>query len=215
MMRTRTAVLVVAVGLGAVALGACSSGSSSSTTTTSTAASATTSPPTSTPGAPSASSTTTTSPGGPNQCPTPKLTASVYGSSGAAGTIEVTMALTSAAASSCTLGGYPGLQMLNAAGTALPTTVVRKGNYPFTAMAPTVVTVAPGQAVYFNLGYSDVPSGTETSCPTSATVQVTPPNSYTSTPVSAQLSPCDNGSLTVSPVFAATGPSAQTRAPVH
>ena len=47
--------------------------------------------------------------------------------------------------------------------------------------------MAPGQAAYFNLGYSDVPTGTETSCPTSATLEVTPPNSYTSTSVAAQL----------------------------
>jgi hypothetical protein len=206
-MAKRRAVLIGAIALGGALLGACSSGSSSSSSpaTSAPATTATSAPATSTT---RATSPATTAPGGPTQCPTPKLTASVYGSSGAAGTIETTIALTSSATASCTLGGYPGLQMLDSSGAALPTTVVRKGSYPFTAMPPTVVTVAPGQAVYFNMGYSDVPSGSETSCPTSATLAVTPPNSYTSTPVSAQLAPCDNGSITVSPVFAGTANAA-------
>jgi len=211
----RTVLLVGLIGLGAAMLGACSSGSASSSTSrppTPTTAAPPTSAPSSTVGS-TVPSSTTTSPGGPSQCPTSRLTASVYGSSGAAGTIETTIALTSSSTGSCTLGGYPGLQMLNGAGANLPTNVIRKGSYPFTAMAPAVVTVAPGQAVYFNMGYSDVPTGSETSCPTSTTLAVTPPNSYTSTTVSAQLGPCGNGSITVSPVFLGTSAAAQTRAP--
>jgi len=210
----RTATLVGLIGLGAVLLGACSSGSSSSSASTG-ATTTTVAPSSSTTraSAPSTSTTATTSPGGPTQCPTPKLTATVYGSGGAAGTIETTIALTSSASTTCTLGGYPGLQMLTAAGGNLPTTVIRKGNYSFTSMAPTVVSIAPGQAAYFNMGYSDVPTGSETSCPTSASLAVTPPNSYTSTTVSAQLGPCGNGSIAVSPVFLATSAAAQTRAP--
>ncbi len=145
-------------------------------------------------------------------CPTSALAASVYGSSGAAGTIETTIALKSLSATTCVLGGYPGLQMLAATGSQLPTTVVRKGTYTFTAMAPSVVTVTTGQSVYFNLGYSDVPTGTETACPISANLQVTPPNSYTSLSLAARLGPCNNGTIIVSPVFSATSAAAQTRA---
>ena len=85
------------------------------------------------------------------------------------------MALKNTTARSCTLGGYPGLLLLNSAGAGLPTKVVRKGSYGFTAMAPTTVTVAPGNAAYFNIGYSDVPVGGETSCPTSAVARGHPP----------------------------------------
>jgi Protein of unknown function (DUF4232) len=219
-MTRRLAALIGLFCLGGSLLAACSSGSpasSSSTSTTKAPASttSTTKAPastTSTTATTAPAATTTTGPGGPTQCPTTSLTASIFGSSGAAGTIETTVALTSSATTSCTLGGYPGLQMLNSAGAALTTTVIRGGNYSFTNFPATTVSIAPGQAVYFNMGYSDVPSGSQTSCPLSTSLRVTPPNSFTSLTVAAQLGPCTNGSITVSPVFAATGSAAATRA---
>ena len=123
------------------------------------------------------------------------------------------MALKNTTAKSCTLGGYPGMLLLNVAGAALPTNVVRKGNYTFTAMAPTTVTVAPGSAAYFNIGYSDVPVGGETSCPTSAAVEVTPPNQFDHLTVKATMAPCGGGTLVVSPVFLSVGSNSQTTAP--
>jgi Protein of unknown function (DUF4232) len=103
------------------------------------------------------------------------------------------------------LFGYPGLQMLNAGGANLPTNVVRKGIYGFTSMAPTTVTLTNGQTAFFNIGYSDVPVGTETTCPTSTTLEVTPPNALDHLEVAATLAPCGGGTLVVSPVYAATG----------
>jgi hypothetical protein len=137
----------------------------------------------------------------------------VVGSSGAAGTIETTVVLTNTAPTTCILGGFVGLQMLAAGGGMLPTTVVRTGSYSFTAMAPTTVTLASGQSVYFNIGYSDVPSGSQTSCPTSASLQVTPPNATDHLVIPATLSPCGAGTLVVSPVFTSTGANSQTTAP--
>ena len=200
----------MALVVGGAVLGACSSSSSSSTTTTG---------PSPTTGAASTVSTTTTHPttsttaAGPTRCATAALSGSVVGSSGAAGTIETTVALKSTAATPCVLGGYPGLQLLSAGGANLPTTVVRKGNYSFTAMAPTTVTLAPGQSAVFNIGYSDVPVGSETSCPTSASLEVTPPNAYDDLVIAAALAPCGGGSMTVSPVFAPTDANSQTTAP--
>jgi hypothetical protein len=103
--------------------------------------------------------------------------------------------------------------MLGQGGAAQPTTVVRKGNYSFTSMAPTTVTLASGQSAYFNIGYSDVPVGNETSCPTSASLEVTPPNATDHLVVIATLSPCGGGTLVVSPVFLATGSNSQSTAP--
>lgn len=123
------------------------------------------------------------------------------------------MALKSTAARPCTLAGYPGLLLLNSAGAGLPTTVVRKGNYSFTSMAPTTVTLSSGQSAYFNVGYSDVPVGSQTTCPTAASVEVTPPNAYDHLVVAATLAPCGGGMLVVSPVFPATGSQSQTTAP--
>ena len=123
------------------------------------------------------------------------------------------MALTSTSAVPCVLGGYPGLLLQTASGSALPTTVVRRGSYSFTAMVPTTVTLTHGESAYFNIGYSDVPVGTETTCPTSASMQVTPPNAPDHLVVTAALAPCGGGTTVVSPVFLSVGPNSQTTAP--
>lgn len=135
------------------------------------------------------------------------------GTSGAAGTDEVTVALRNGAAGSCVLTGYPGLQLLGPGGSDLPTRVVRKGNYPFTAASPVTVTLAPGQSAYFNIGYSDVPVGGETGCPTSTSLEITPPDATDHLEVAAALAPCGGGTLVVSPVFAAGSPASQSTAP--
>ncbi len=199
---------MVAALLGGGVLGACSSNSSSSTTTAAPATSSTGSP-----GSTSANSTTTTKAAGPVRCATTALTGSVVGGSGAAGTIETTVGLRSTASSPCVLGGYPGLQLLSSSGATLPTKVVRKGSYSFTAMAPTTITVPPGGSAYFNIGYSDVPGSGETSCPASGSMEVTPPNAFDHLVVAATLSPCGGGTMVVSPVFLATGADSQTTAP--
>ncbi len=115
----------------------------------------------------------------------------------------MTVGLKSTSPSPCFLEGYPGLQLLSSGGSPLPTNVVRKGSYPFTAMPPTRVTLATGQSADFNLGYSDVPSGSETSCPAAASLEVTPPDATDHLVVAASLSPCGGGTIVVSPVFAA------------
>jgi hypothetical protein len=209
-MKKRVISLIGGVCLGGLVLAACSSGSSTSTTVTTTT-------PTTAPAATSTTAghttTTTTTAAGTTLCTTTNLAASIYGSSGAAGTIETTVALKNTSASNCTLGGYPGLGMTGSNGASLTTTVVRKGSYNFTAMAPTTVIISSGQSVYFNMGYSDVPTGSATSCPAAANLVITPPNAYTSVTIPAQLAPCGNGTIVVSPVFTAASPGAQTTAP--
>jgi hypothetical protein len=157
-----------------------------------------------------AGSTTTVS--GLAVCTASGLSGAIVGSSGAAGTEELTVSLRSTRSTPCVLGGYPGLLLLSASGSGLPTNVVRKGSYSFTSMAPTTLTVAPGTAVYFNIGYSDVPVGNETSCPTSTALEITPPGDVDHLAVNATLSPCGGGTLTVSPVFA-SGTNTPTTAP--
>jgi len=194
------AAVLVVLGLG-VAAGACSSNSSSSSssgaTTTSTGAGSTT----------STTAATTAS------CPAGSLAGSVVGQSGAAGTIEMTVELRSTATTTCVLGGFPGLQLLDASGAQLPTHVVRGGSYQFTNFAPTTVTLAPGGISYFNLGYSDVPSGAETSCAKATSMWVTPPNAYDHLTLAATLAPCASGTVTVSPVFGPGSTATQTTAP--
>jgi len=191
----------------AVLAAACSSGPSSATTTTSTRQPATTitgGPRTSTTtGRPAA---TTTTGAGTAACVSAQLSGALTGGNGAAGTIESTVVLRNTSASPCQLSGYPVLQMVDGSGSALPTMTVDGGHYSFTSQAPAPVTLATGQAGSFNIGYSDVPTGTETSCPTSAALQITPPGGHDHVTVSASLAPCAGGTLAVSPVLpGATG----------
>jgi hypothetical protein len=184
----------------AVLAAACSSGPSSPTTTTSTRQPATT-----TTGGPGATTsrpaTTTTTGAGTAACASTQLSGALTGGNGAAGTIETTVVLRNTSASPCQLSGYPALQMVDGSGSAVPTMTVDGGHYGFTSQAPAPVTLAAGQAGSFNIGYSDVPTGTETSCPTSAALQITPPAAHDRVTVSASLAPCGGGTLVVSPIL--------------
>lgn len=200
---------VAALALVGMFCAACSSGSGQPAATSTTAAG----PSSTTTSAATVPTSTSSTVAGTTRCTTANLKGAVVGSSGAAGTIETTVALTSTASSPCILGGFPGAELLGATGSPLPTTVVRGGSYSFTRLTPTTVTVAPGGSAYFNIGYSDVPVGAETSCPTSAALEVTPPNAFNHVVVAAMLSPCGGGTMAVSPVFGDTGPDTQTTAP--
>ena len=113
----------------------------------------------------------------------------------------------------CPMDGYPGAQLVNASGTELPTHVVSGGNFQFTDFAPAPVTLAPGATAYFNLAYSDVPTGTETACPTAAHIEVTPPHAVDHDVVAINAVVCAAGTVTVSPVFAQSSAQSQTTAP--
>jgi hypothetical protein len=138
----------------------------------------------------------------------------VTGSQGGAGTLEVTVGLKNTSTVTCTLFGYPGGLLLDGSGNPLPTTVVRGGSYHFTSsISPTTVTLAPGTTAYFNIGFSDVPTAPATSCPTSASLEVTPPDDVNHLTITAQWTVCNQGTLDVSPVFAAGSAASQTTAP--
>jgi len=109
--------------------------------------------------------------------------------------------------------GYPGAQLLDASGTELPTHVVSGGNLQFTNFAPAPVVLAAGATAYFNLAYSDVPTGTETSCPSAAQIEVFPPHAVDHDVVTTHIVVCAAGTLTVSPVFSSSSPESQTTAP--
>jgi hypothetical protein len=113
--------------------------------------------------------------------------------------------MTNTSPSSCSLFGYPGMQLYDSTGSAIPTMVVRGGvNFATPAAnAPAAkVTLAPNQSAQFTLHYSDVPVGNESSCPNSSTARVTPPNDMTSATVALSIAPCSGGTVHVSPVYA-------------
>jgi hypothetical protein len=176
------------------------SNSSASTTTSTTPTASTTLPP---------PTTSTTIPG----CTGANYSLSELGTEGAAGTSEVTFGFRNTSSASCPLSGYPGIQLVGASGANLPTTTVRGGGESFTDFAPTTVEVGPGETAFFNMAYSDVTTGTETSCPTATGLKAIPPNTSTSLSVSGSFNVCNNGTVTVSPVFGKNSPETETTAP--
>jgi hypothetical protein len=91
--------------------------------------------------------------------------------------------------------------------------VVRGGSLSFLDIAVETVTVPAGESAYFNLGYSDVVTGGESSCPTSSSLEITPPNDTEQLVVQVKIDACDGGRLSVSPVFGAPNPATSTTAP--
>jgi hypothetical protein len=125
----------------------------------------------------------------------------------------VTFSLTNTSPSLCTMWGYPGALMLGSNGAPLPTVVKRGGDLSFLEVPVTTVDVPSGGSAYFNLGYSDVVTDGETSCPKSSSLEITPPNDTQQLVVAIKMDPCDNGTISVSPVFGPGSPSTSTTAP--
>lgn len=207
--RWRTSGLL-ALGAGAaLALASCSSpGTGRSTSSaTSTTGGHTTTTTTTTGGSSTTTSAPSTTTVGTANCQPTQLAAAAGRGTGAAGTLVLTINLTNTSTTTCSLYGYPGLQLLDAGGGAITTTVVR-GQFHFPTPAanqpPANVRLVPGAAVTFSLAYGDVPVGNETSCATSSQVEITPPNDATHLVMPLQIGPCDNGTVHVSPVYAAS-----------
>jgi hypothetical protein len=137
----------------------------------------------------------------------------VIGSQGAAGTFEYTFALRNTGSTPCPLTGYPEIQLVGAGGVKLTTTSVHGGGASFTDFPPATVNLAGGATAYFNMGFSDVPTGAESSCPTATALQATLPGTSTPLPVPGQYTVCNAGTVNVSPIFAAGSPQTQTTAP--
>jgi hypothetical protein len=113
------------------------------------------------------------------------------------------------------MNGFPAVLLVSGSGTQLPTTVMRAGSLSFTNFPAAPVALSPGATAYFNLAYSDVPTGSETSCEIAAQLQITPPNTSTHGVVALSVSACNHGTVAVSPVFGSGSPEVQTTAPPH
>ena len=121
----------------------------------------------------------------PANCTRDQLGVRSNGISGAAGTIHGAWVFTNVSPTSCTLNGYPDLQLYGRRGRPITTTVVK--DLP---PAPTDVILAPGGSGTFFTRYSDVPAGGG-QCATSAVIQITPPNAVDSLFIPAQLQACN------------------------
>ncbi|HET9691534.1 MAG TPA: DUF4232 domain-containing protein [Acidimicrobiales bacterium] len=147
--------------------------------TTGTATTAPTSVPVTTVTTAAASTTTvapvTTSTTSSDRCT--HLAIAVGQSEGAAGTIGVPLSFTNTGSTTCVLGGYPGVALLDASG-AQAVQAARTGS------PGSPVRLAPGAEASALLTGSDVPSGSATSCPSYPAALVTPPGSTSSEHVS-------------------------------
>jgi len=190
---------------GVVAAACSSNGSSSSSTTTTTAATTTTTAARSTTTTTGAPATTTTA--GTVACGSSQVSLTSSSNSGA-GHIGLVLVFTNHSSAPCQITGYPGVAGLNAAGQqaaqAERTPNGYVGGIP-TGSTPPVVVLQPGQSASAILEGSDVPTGTATSCPTYASLLVTPPNTTVSIPLAASMPGCS--ALQIHPVVAGTSGS--------
>jgi len=188
----------------AVVLAACSSSPSTpkKVTTTTHAATAVTTPSSTTTTTTSAASTSTSA--ASTACT--HVSASPGQGQGAAGTITGVVTVTNAEKTSCTADGYPTMALYSGSGAQLTVTMVDGLSVSISSAAnapPTSVTLAPSSSAQFAYQFSDVPVGSETSCPTSESASVTMPGSTAASPTfQLAIGPCNNGTIKVSPVYA-------------
>jgi hypothetical protein len=187
----------------AVALAACSSSPSTPkkvTTTTRGATSTTASSTTTTTAAATTTSTSATS----TACN--HVAAAPGQGQAAAGTVTGLVTVTNTGSAPCTVNGYPTMALFSGSGAPLTVTIVNGLSVTVSSAAnapPTSFSVAPSATAQLAYQFSDVPVGSQTSCPTSESATVTMPGATTASP-SFQLAigPCGNGTIKVSPVYA-------------
>jgi hypothetical protein len=203
---TRRRLALALVAGAAVVLAACSSSPSTPkkvTTTTHAAASVS---------APSSSTTTTAAPATTSTAASAATCSHITGSpgqgQGAAGTITGVVTVTNTGTTPCSANGYPVIALYSGSGAPLPVTMVNGLSVTISSAAnapPSTVTLAAGSTAQFAYQFSDVPVGTETSCPTSESAAVTMPGSTTASPtLQLAIAPCNNGTIRVSPIYASS-----------
>jgi hypothetical protein len=101
----------------------------------------------------------------------------------------------------CTFFGYPGAQLLDAAGNSLATNVVRGGGYFTSDPPPTLVDVPAHGAAMFRIHWEVVPVGNEPTCPVATRLAVTPPDEYVALTIPIQIQACGGGHLDMSAVL--------------
>jgi Domain of unknown function (DUF4232) len=193
------------IAIAGVALAACSSSprKPKNVTTTTRATTTTTSAPTTT----STTAATTTSTAAASAACS-HITASPGPGQGAAGTITGVITVTNTGTAPCTVKGYPTMGLFSGSGAPLTVTMVSGLTVTVSGPAnapPSSLSVAPSATAQFVYQYSDVPVGSETSCPTSEAASVTMPGSTTASPTfQLAIAPCGHGTIKVSPVYAGT-----------
>lgn len=142
-------------------------------------------------------------------CATSQLSISEGSSGVAAGHIGLSVKLKNISGTSCTLKGYPRIQMVGAPGHDLRTIVHRGSSYSVPDRQVRLVVLSPGASASFDLGFDDATGYGSDKCPESRMEEVTPPQNTTSLPWALRLDPFGGGTIqhlvcgeiTVSPVY--------------
>ena len=168
--------------------------------------------PTGGPGVPSPATTTATRQGSPSarptasasrtyqptRCHTDELSATLGTPADIPpnGMAYADLGLTNEAGHPCRMYGYPGMQLLGADGSPLPTTVLRDGS-----VKPTLFTLQPGDTGWARLTWSVVPDADETApcAPDARLLWVTPPDEYTQLTIQVTMNVCHHGEILTGP----------------
>lgn len=182
MRRTALLLAVPVLALGAVACGSDKKDDASGTTTTTAAASTTTT-------AGGGGGTTTTTKAGPAPCPASSLSAELGQTNAGAGQVYQPLVLRNTGTAACELRGFPGVSVLDSAGTQIGQPATRDG------AEGAAVTLQPGGAASATLHTANGPIGGPCE-PTSATMKVFPPGSTEALTFAASYTVCGGFSVT-------------------
>src|SRR5215469_5362287 len=117
-------------------------------------------------------------------CQTSQLTLAKQGDENGLGNFANIYRLQNTSQQTCTLEGYPGVQLLDANQQPMPITVLQQTSaYLYNTQSVQLVTLAPGTSGYFILEWSAGPS----SCGGAASVLVTPPGDQTSLQIASMI----------------------------
>jgi len=119
-----------------------------------------------------------------------------------AGHIEIAGVYKNVSHHTCALRGFSGMQLLDRFGRPRQTHVHWGSGNPVPAEPVKTVVLHPGKRASFFAGYSDVPVGSQTICPTSTYAFVTPPNATLHLLVPLAIDPCGGGHVIIGPVHA-------------
>lgn len=125
----------------------------------------------------------------------------------ATGNVATLITIRNTGARGCTLEGYPGLVLIAADGSLLPThvTPASTGAFMFPAVVPHRVGLPPGGLASFEIAYTDNPSGSEVNepydvaCPSSRAVRVVLPETHQYGTATVPMGVC-GGVVEVSPI---------------
>jgi len=150
-------------------------------------------------------------------CTGSDLKLSVEGGDAGMGNRVTILALQNTGVRTCSLGGYPGVSLVDASGgvLAMVRSVQEPGSYFAKGMTPTPVSLAPQAKAFFDLAWNVVPHEAEGEkvCPEAKTLRLTAPGDTVQVSLPLALTPCGR-QVRVSPfrpvVEASAGPAPAT-----